>query len=303
MHFLIGLGILAGLVWFAFGAGVARAIVGVVLLAILAIAVFVLVREDRIADRDAAERVAYEAAAPERASKAKAAAEAEAATAAAEVDRKSKEEKNTAAAYSATFFANLETARKRPLYRASWVPFCRDFNSRGLDRVSGSYGFGGIYSTADRAALVAKDGCEMAANEALTQEGVASIVFNCQNFNDSVRQDAIKADAVGGAGADAHLVTMAMFCKVVASFTNKVIKDADEANQADAAARAEGLAFAKTAKAAQCKSVHCDWTAETLRCTEARVQRGSDHEKAGVYCSTAARAALSYLGLTEQGGN
>ena len=32
MHFLIGLGILAGLVWFAFGAGAARAIVGVALL-------------------------------------------------------------------------------------------------------------------------------------------------------------------------------------------------------------------------------------------------------------------------------
>ena len=42
MHFLIGLGILAGLVWFAFGAGAARAIVGVVLaLPVLAILVFI----------------------------------------------------------------------------------------------------------------------------------------------------------------------------------------------------------------------------------------------------------------------
>ena len=37
MHFLIGLGILAGLVWFAFGAGAARVLVGAVLLAIVAI--------------------------------------------------------------------------------------------------------------------------------------------------------------------------------------------------------------------------------------------------------------------------
>jgi hypothetical protein len=59
MHFLIGLGILAGLVWFAFGAGAARGLVGVVLLGIVAIALFVLVREDRISDRDAAERAAY----------------------------------------------------------------------------------------------------------------------------------------------------------------------------------------------------------------------------------------------------
>jgi hypothetical protein len=36
MHFLIGLGILAGLVWFAFGASAARAIVGVALLAVAA---------------------------------------------------------------------------------------------------------------------------------------------------------------------------------------------------------------------------------------------------------------------------
>jgi hypothetical protein len=303
MHFLIGLGILAGLVWFAFGARAARGLVGVVLLAIVAVVVFVVVREDKISDTSAAERAVYEAAAPERATRAKAAADAEAATAAAEVDRKAKEEKDAAAAYSATFFANLETARKRPLYRASWVPFCRDFNSRGLDRLSGSYGLGGIYSTADRAALVAKEACGMAASETLTQEGVASLVFDCRNFNDAERQDAIKADAVGGVGPNAHLATMAVFCRVVASFTNEVIKDADDTNQADTAAKAEGLAFAKTAKAALCKSVRCDWTAETLRCAEARVQRGSDHEKATVYCSTAARAALSYLGLTEQGSN
>jgi hypothetical protein len=36
MHFLIGLGILAGLVWLAFGAGAARALVGVALLAVAA---------------------------------------------------------------------------------------------------------------------------------------------------------------------------------------------------------------------------------------------------------------------------
>jgi hypothetical protein len=42
MHFLIGLGILAGLVWFAFGAGAARAVVGVVLaLPVLAILIFI----------------------------------------------------------------------------------------------------------------------------------------------------------------------------------------------------------------------------------------------------------------------
>jgi hypothetical protein len=42
MHFLIGLGILAGLVWFAFGAGAARAVVGAVLaLPVLAILVFI----------------------------------------------------------------------------------------------------------------------------------------------------------------------------------------------------------------------------------------------------------------------
>jgi hypothetical protein len=42
MHYLIGLGILAGLVWFAFGAGAARAIVGVVLaVPVLAILVFI----------------------------------------------------------------------------------------------------------------------------------------------------------------------------------------------------------------------------------------------------------------------
>jgi predicted lipid-binding transport protein (Tim44 family) len=144
MHFLIGLGILAGLVWFAFGAGAARGLVGVVLLGIVAIALFVLVREDRISDRDAAERAAYEAAAPERATKAKAEANAEAAAAAAEAARKAKEETDAAAAYWATFSANLETARKRPLSRASWVPFCRDFHSQGLDSLFSSYGFGGI---------------------------------------------------------------------------------------------------------------------------------------------------------------
>jgi hypothetical protein len=36
MHFLIGLGIVAGLAWFAFGAGTARAIVGVALLGVVA---------------------------------------------------------------------------------------------------------------------------------------------------------------------------------------------------------------------------------------------------------------------------
>ena len=36
MHFLIGLGILAGLAWFAFGARAARAMVGVALLAVAA---------------------------------------------------------------------------------------------------------------------------------------------------------------------------------------------------------------------------------------------------------------------------
>jgi len=42
MHFLIGLGILAGLVWFAFGAGAARAVVGVVLaLPVLVILIFI----------------------------------------------------------------------------------------------------------------------------------------------------------------------------------------------------------------------------------------------------------------------
>jgi hypothetical protein len=42
MHFLIGLGILAGLVWFVFGAGTARAVVGAVLaLPVLAILIFV----------------------------------------------------------------------------------------------------------------------------------------------------------------------------------------------------------------------------------------------------------------------
>jgi hypothetical protein len=42
MHFLIGLGILAGLAWFAFGASAARAIVGVVLtLPVLAILIFI----------------------------------------------------------------------------------------------------------------------------------------------------------------------------------------------------------------------------------------------------------------------
>ena len=41
MHFLIGLGILAGLVWFAFGAGAARALIGVVLLAVVAFFAFV----------------------------------------------------------------------------------------------------------------------------------------------------------------------------------------------------------------------------------------------------------------------
>jgi hypothetical protein len=180
------------------------------------------------------------------------------------------------------------------------VPFCRDFHSQGLDSLFSSYGFGGIYSTVDRGAIVVKDACAMAASEALTPGGVASLVFNCRNFNDAVRQDAIKADAVGGTDPNAHLATVAAFCKVVASFTNEVIKDADETNQADTAANAEGLAFAKTAKAAQCKSNRCDWAAETLRCTEARVKRGSDHEKATRYCMIAAKAALSYLGLPEQ---
>jgi hypothetical protein len=42
MHFLIGLGILGGLVWFAFGAGVARVVVGVVLaVPVLAILIFI----------------------------------------------------------------------------------------------------------------------------------------------------------------------------------------------------------------------------------------------------------------------
>ena len=77
----------------------------------------------------------------------------------------------------------------------------------------------------------------MAASEALTQEVVASIVFNCQNLNEAVRRDAIKADAVGGTDdPNAQLATVAVFCKVAASFTNEVIKDADESNQADMAA-------------------------------------------------------------------
>jgi hypothetical protein len=236
MHFLIGLGILAGLVWFAFSAEAARGLIGAVLLAALAVVVLFVLVLVRDSNREAVERAAYEAAAPERAAKAKADSDAKAAAVAAEVDRRAKEEKDAAAAYSATFFANLETARKRPLFRASWVPFCRDFNSRGLASYVNSFG---IYSTADRAALVAKDACEMAASEALTQGGVASIVFNCRNFNDAVRQDAIKADAVGGAGPNVHLQTMAVFCKVVASFTNEVIKAADETNQADTAAKAD----------------------------------------------------------------
>jgi hypothetical protein len=37
MHFLIGLGILAGLVWFAFGAGAARILVGAALLGVVAV--------------------------------------------------------------------------------------------------------------------------------------------------------------------------------------------------------------------------------------------------------------------------
>jgi hypothetical protein len=262
--------------------------------------VFVLVGEDRISDRSAAERVAYEAAVPERAAKAKADADAKAAAVAAEVDRKAKEEKDAAAAYSATFFTNLEIARKRPLYRASWVPFCRDFNSRGLASYVNSFG---IYSTADRAALVAKYVCDMAANETPTELDVALAVSVCQNFNEAARTDAIKADATGTADPNVDLATMLAFCKTVATFVNKVTREIDESNRAEAEAKAEGLAFAKTAKAAQCKSVRCDWAAETLRCAEARVRRGSDREKATAYCSTAAREALSYLGLTEQGSN
>jgi hypothetical protein len=42
MHFLIGLGILAGLAWFALGAGAARTIVGVALLAVAAFCGFIL---------------------------------------------------------------------------------------------------------------------------------------------------------------------------------------------------------------------------------------------------------------------
>jgi hypothetical protein len=37
MHFLIGLGILAALVWFAFGAGAARTLVGAALLGVVAL--------------------------------------------------------------------------------------------------------------------------------------------------------------------------------------------------------------------------------------------------------------------------
>lgn len=44
MHFLIGLGLLAALVWFAFGAGPARAIVGVALLAVAAFFLYVMYR-------------------------------------------------------------------------------------------------------------------------------------------------------------------------------------------------------------------------------------------------------------------
>ena len=146
-----------------------------------------IVREDKISDRDAAERAAYEAAAPERATKAKADADAQAAAAAAEVARKAKEEKDAAATYSATFFANLETARKRPLDRASWVPFGRDFTSRRWDSiglgVNLNYAFaGGDNSTAVNAALVSKEVREMAVSEALTQEigGVAStMIVSC----------------------------------------------------------------------------------------------------------------------------
>lgn len=42
MHFLIGLGILAGLAWFAFGAVAARTIVGVALLGVAAFCGFIL---------------------------------------------------------------------------------------------------------------------------------------------------------------------------------------------------------------------------------------------------------------------
>jgi predicted lipid-binding transport protein (Tim44 family) len=41
MHFLIGLGILGGLVWFAFGAGAARILVGVALLGVVAVFGFI----------------------------------------------------------------------------------------------------------------------------------------------------------------------------------------------------------------------------------------------------------------------
>jgi hypothetical protein len=42
MHFLVGLGILAGLAWFAFGADAARTIVGVALMAVAAFCGFIL---------------------------------------------------------------------------------------------------------------------------------------------------------------------------------------------------------------------------------------------------------------------
>lgn len=47
MHFLIGLGILAGLAGFAFGAGAARVLVGGVLLAIVAIVVVAVIATER----------------------------------------------------------------------------------------------------------------------------------------------------------------------------------------------------------------------------------------------------------------
>lgn len=215
MHFLIGLGILAGLVWFAFSAGAARVLVGIVLLAIVVIFVVAVIDTDH-------EQTKWQESVREREAAALAANDAKAA-AAAEVDRKAKEAQDAAAAYSATFFANLETARKRPLDRASWVPFCRDFTSRGWDSfglgVNLNYAFaGGDNSTAVSAAFVTKGVCEMAASEALTQKvgGVAStMVVSCLSFNDAARKNAIKADATGVADPNVYLATVSVFCKAV----------------------------------------------------------------------------------------
>jgi hypothetical protein len=57
MHFLIGLGILAGLVWFTFGAGAARAVVGAALVLVASFFIFVSrVTYMRMQERDRAGR-------------------------------------------------------------------------------------------------------------------------------------------------------------------------------------------------------------------------------------------------------